>query len=112
MLENPKTLEPLVRFCKDSLKNNICKDNFMDIVKVADVIADKDLLQATAHFTALNIGTFEKDEEIMNFMKSNPECFAKYQVPEKQRCICSLYRWKIIHSLDNILPGRASYDNF
>ena len=71
-------IQPLVRFCKDSLKNNICKDNFMDIVKVADVIADKELLQATAHFTALNIGTFEKDEEIMNFMKSNPECFAKY----------------------------------
>ena len=70
-------IQPLVRFCKDNLKNNICKDNFMDIVKAADVIADKDLLQATANFAALNIGTFEKDQEIMNFIKSNPECFAK-----------------------------------
>ena len=70
-------IQPLVRFCKDNLKNNICKDNFMDIVKAADVIADKDLLQSTAKFAALNIGTFEKDQEIMNFIKSNPECFAK-----------------------------------
>ena len=70
-------IQPLVRFCKDNLKNNISKDNFMDIVKAADVIADKDLLQATANFAALNIGSFEKDQEIMNFIKSNPECFAK-----------------------------------
>ena len=25
----------------------------------------------------MNNGTFEKDQEIMNFIKSNPECFAK-----------------------------------
>ena len=40
-------IQPLVKFCKDNLKNNISKNNFMDIVKAADVIADNDLLQST-----------------------------------------------------------------
>ena len=58
------------------MKKSVSKENFMDIVKAADVINDKELLQAAADFAALNIGTFNKDPEIKEFIKSNPECFA------------------------------------
>ena len=69
-------IQPLVKVCQVNLKKSVSKENFMDIVKAADVINDKELLQAAADFAALNIGTFNKDPEIKDFIKSNPECFA------------------------------------
>ena len=69
-------IQPLVKFCQNHLKNSVTKENFMDIVKAADVINDKDLMQAAAKFASLNIGKFDKDPEIKNFIKTNPECFA------------------------------------
>ena len=69
-------IQPLVKFCQNHLKNSVTKENFMDIVKAADVINDKDLMQAAAKFASLNIGKFDNDPEIKNFIKTNPECFA------------------------------------
>ena len=50
----------------------------MDIVKAADVINHKELLQAAADFAALNIGTFNKNPEIKDFIKSNPDALLMF----------------------------------
>ena len=70
-------IQPIVQLCLKHLRQNVTKENFVEIAKASDLINDKELLQAAVTFATRNIGTFEDDAEVRNFMRSNPECFAK-----------------------------------
>ena len=70
-------IQPIVQLCLEHLRKNITKENFVEIAKASDLINDKDLLQAAANFITKNIGTFDDDPDIRNFMRSNTDCFSK-----------------------------------
>ena len=70
-------IQPIVQLCLKHLRQNVSKENFVQIAKASDLINDKNLLQAAANFITKNIGTFEDDPDVRNFMRSNPECFSK-----------------------------------
>lgn len=69
-------VQPLVKLCQEHLRTRISRENFMDIVKAADVTNDKELLKAAAKFATSNVGTFDQDQEIKDFIKNNAQCFA------------------------------------
>ena len=70
-------IQPIVQLCLNHLRKNVTKDNFVEIAKASDLINDKDLHQAAVTFASKNVGKFDDDLEVRNFMRSNPECFAK-----------------------------------
>ena len=70
-------VQPIVRLCIDHLKFNITKDNFPEIVKASDLINDKGLLCACVNFATKNIGTFENDPDVKNFIRANQDSFIK-----------------------------------
>ena len=70
-------IKPIFELCSNHLMKNMTRENFVEIAKVADMTNASTLLKAVAEFICKNIGTFEEDPEIRNFMRSNPECFAK-----------------------------------
>ena len=70
-------IQPIVQLCLKHLRKNVTKENFVEIAKASDLINDKELHQAAVTFATKNIGTFEDDAEVRNFMRSNAECFAK-----------------------------------
>ena len=70
-------IKPIFELCSNHLMKNMKRENFVEIAKVADMINASTLFKAVAEFICKNIGTFEDDPEIRNFMRSNPECFAK-----------------------------------
>ena len=70
-------IQPIVQLCLKHLRKNVTKENFVEIAKASDLINDKDLLQASVTFAIKNIGTFDDDPEVRQFMRSNPACFAK-----------------------------------
>ena len=76
MFADKYNIQPLVKLCLDHLQKNVSKENFMDIVKAADVMKDQDLLEAAAKFAYLNVGKFQMDSEAQDFVMANSHCFA------------------------------------
>ena len=76
MFADKYNIQPLVSLCLDHLRENVSKENFMDIVKAAEVMKDQDLLEAAAKFAYLNVGKFQMDSEAQDFIMANSQCFA------------------------------------
>ena len=76
MFADKYDVQPLVRFCLVHLRQNVSKDNFMGIVKAADVIRDQELLKAAAEFASKNVGKFQMESDVQDFNMDNSQCFA------------------------------------
>ena len=70
-------IQPIFQLCLDHLKKNMTLENFPEIAKASDLITNNSLLQAAAEFASKNLGKFDDNPDVKNFIRANPECFAK-----------------------------------
>ena len=70
-------IQPIFQLCLDHLKKNLTLENFPEVAKASDLITNTDLLQAAAEFASKNLGKFDDNPEVKNFIRANPQCFAK-----------------------------------
>ena len=77
MFADRYNIQPLVKLSKSQIKKTISRENLIDVIKASDALNDDQLLKAAVDFVSENKGSFENDSELMEMMRSNPECFAK-----------------------------------
>ena len=70
-------IQPLVKLSKSQVEKTVTKENLIDVIKIADALNDDKLLMAAVDFVSDNKGSFENDPELLEMMKTNPQCFAK-----------------------------------
>ena len=70
-------IQPIFQLCLDHLKKNITLENFPEIAKASDLITNNGLFQAAVEFASQNLGKFDNNPDVKNFIRANPECFAK-----------------------------------
>ena len=68
---------PLVERCKKHLINSLTHDNIFEIIKVAYLIDDDNMLKTASEFFSKNKEVFKNTEELNDFQKSNPTCMMK-----------------------------------
>ena len=68
---------PLVEKCKKHLINSMTCDNIFEIIKVAYLIDDDDMLKTASKFFSRNIDQLKSTEELKDFQKLNPMCMIK-----------------------------------
>ena len=71
-------IQPLFKICHSHLLETFTKDNLLERIKVCRFLNDGEkLLKEAAKFVKKNLGNFQANPEMEEFMKSNPECWTK-----------------------------------
>lgn len=68
---------PLVSKCKKNLTDNMTCENIFEIIKVAYLIDDDNMLKMVSEFFSRNKDQLKNTEELKDFQKSNPMCMIK-----------------------------------
>ena len=68
---------PLVEKCKKYLINSLTNENIFEIIKVAYLIDDDDMLKTASDFFSKNKDQLQKTKKFKDFEKSNPMCMLK-----------------------------------
>ena len=77
MFADRYNIQPLVKLSKNQVEKTVTKENLIDVIKIADALNDDQLLKAAVDFVSENKGSFENDPELVEMMKTNPQCFSK-----------------------------------
>ena len=71
-------IQPLFKICHSHLLETFTKENLLERIKVCHFLNDGEkLLKEAAKFVKKNLGNFQANPEMEEFMKSNPECWTK-----------------------------------
>ena len=71
-------IQPLFKICHSHLLETFTKDNLLERIKVCRFLNDGEkLLKEAAKFVKKNLGNFQANPEMEEFMISNPECWTK-----------------------------------
>ena len=68
---------PLVEKCKKHLINSLTCENIFEIIKVAYLIDDDEMLKTASDFFSKNKNELKNTEELRDFKKSHPICMMK-----------------------------------
>ena len=68
---------PLVSKCKKNLMDSLTRENIFEIIKVAYLIDDNEMLKTVSKFFSRNKDELKNTEELKDFQKSNPMCMIK-----------------------------------
>ena len=68
---------PLIKKCKKHLLDSLTCENIFEIITVAYLIDDNDMLKTASKFFSRNYDEIKNTEELKDFEKSNPMCMIK-----------------------------------
>ena len=68
---------PLIKKCKKHLLDSLTCENIFEIITVAYLIDDNDMLKTASKFFSRNYDELKNTEELKDFEKSNPMCMIK-----------------------------------
>ena len=70
-------IKPLIEKCTKYLKKSLTQENVFDVIKIAHLIDEENLLKNAAKFLLKNLEQMKGSEEWTNFEKTDPDCMVR-----------------------------------
>ena len=70
-------IQPLVTFCTSYFGNSLNQNNILEVIKIARLVQDDELLKKAALFCHFNRLECKENSELKDYLKNNPDCASK-----------------------------------